>query len=151
MTNQVIDLKDLAKRTIINNGFEIVKFDIKTHTFPEIYISIKSQSGQDITIDQCAYLSNLIKDDIDEAEFFNKPYTLEVSSQGLSEYLTTDREFNTFKGFPVEVSHYDEKDLEIQQKGLLHERSKDKLMLNCKGRIIIIKRASVIKVRLTTS
>ena len=60
---------------------------------------------------------------------------LEISSQGVSDELTSERDFKTFKGFPVNV--------ELNQKisktkflhGLLYEKSKDYLAINIKVRL----------------
>ena len=75
---------------------------------------------------------------------------LEISSQGVSDELTSERDFKTFKGFPVNV--------ELSQKnsklkflnGLLYEKSKDYLAINIKGMIKKIPFDEVLKISLCT-
>ncbi len=60
---------------------------------------------------------------------------LEISSQGVSDELTSERDFKTFKGFPVNVE-LNQKNSKIKfLNGLLYEKSNDYLAINIKGRI----------------
>ena len=55
---------------------------------------------------------------------------LEISSQGVSDELTSERDFKTFKGFPVNVE-LNQKNSKIKfLHGLLYEKSKDYLAIN---------------------
>ena len=64
--------------------------------------------------------------------------------------LSSDRDFETFRGFPVEVHHRDKDDSEQRLEGLLLERDADTLQINIRGRIKRIARDCVIGVRLTS-
>ena len=75
---------------------------------------------------------------------------LEISSPGIGEQLATDRDFQTFRGFPVEVTHRDLDDAEHRFDGLLLERDNESLQINIRGRIKRIPRNQVIGVRLTS-
>ena len=86
---------------------------------------------------------------IDTAELLKEAYILEVSSPGISEDISSDKDFQTFKGFPIEILFRDKKNAEISRCGLLKERSKEHIHLNIKGRISLIPRDDVIHVRLT--
>ena len=75
---------------------------------------------------------------------------LEISSQGVSDELTSDRDFKTFKGFPVnvELNHKNSKIKFLN--GLLYEKSKDYLAINIKGKIKKIPFDEVLKISLCT-
>tara|TARA_Y100001968_G_scaffold233490_1_gene216450 strand:- start:692 stop:1159 length:468 start_codon:yes stop_codon:yes gene_type:complete len=149
--SQIIDIQELAKRTASEKGFELIALELHTHLNPmTIQLQVRPKGGGDVSIDDCALLNDPISDAFDQSKLLINPYVLEISSPGINEYLETDRDFDTFKGFPVEVSLIDENQKELQRNGLLYEKVKDYLKLNCKGRIIIIPLIKVLKVRLTT-
>ena len=151
MNSLVIGIKDLANRTALNKGFEVIGVELKTHLQPmTIQLQVQPKGGGDVSLDDCSLLSSPISEAFDQAKLLIDPYILEISSPGLSELLKTERDFETFKGFPIEVNFLDKSNIKLQKKGLLHERTKDELKLNCKGRIIIIPLIKVLKVRLTT-
>ncbi len=115
-----------------------------------LQVQIRPKSGGDVSLDDCAKFSAPMGEAIEDSDLIKEPYVLEISSQGISESLDTDRDFQTFHGFPVEVSFRNEKNAEIQLAGLLHERSENHVLLNIKGRIKKIPRKDVIYVRLTS-
>ena len=152
MNSLVIDLKDLVNRTALDKGFEVIAVELHTHQNPmTIQLQIRPQGGGDVSLDDCALLNTPISDALDQSKLLQNPYILEISSPGLPDLLTTDRDFETFKGFPIEVSFIDDQESEVKKNGLLHEKSKDELQINSKGRVTIIPITSVIKVQLTTS
>ena len=61
-----------------------------------------------------------------------------------------EEDFQTFKGFPVEVSYQDLKKIEQQTNGLLLKRTDNELHINQKGKTQRIPVEDVIEVRLTT-
>ena len=152
MNSLVIDIKKLANRTALDKGFEVIAVELHTHLNPmTIQLQIRPKGGGDVSIDDCALLNEPISDAFDKSDLVCNPYVLEISSPGINELLETDRDFETFKGFPIEVCFLNESKKEVTQNGLLYEKSKGELKLNCKGRIIIIPFMKVVKVRLTTT
>ena len=87
---------------------------------------------------------------IDNSNLLNCSYVLEISSQGVSDELTSERDFKTFKGFPVNVE-LNQKNSKIKfLNGLLYEKSKDYLAINIKGKIKKIPFDEVQKISLCT-
>ena len=74
---------------------------------------------------------------------------LEISSQGVSDELTSERDFKTFKGFPVNVELNQNSKIKFLN-GLLYEKSKDYLSINIKGKIKKIPFDEVLNVSLCT-
>ena len=149
MSSLVTDIKKIANRTASDKGFEIVDIELNTQLNPmKIKLQIRPQDGGDVSINDCALLSNPIGDAFENSKLLNQPYVLEISSPGISEFLEKDRDFETFKGFPVEVIFQDKNEYKHHQIGLLHEKSKESLKLNHKGRISIIPLKNIMKVRL---
>jgi ribosome maturation factor RimP len=87
---------------------------------------------------------------IENSNLLNCSYVLEIGSQGVSDELTSERDFKTFKGFPVNVE-LNQKNSQIKfLNGLLYEKSKDYLAINIKGKIKKIPFNEVLKVSLCT-
>ena len=123
------------------------------HSIPlSIQVNVRHKDPKkEVTIDDCAFLSQAIDEAIQNSSTINQPFTLKISSEGIGEFLTEDRDFQTFKGFPIEVTYQDLKKVEQQKKGLLLAKSEDDLQINQKGRINRIPIKDVLRVRLTTS
>jgi ribosome maturation factor RimP len=75
---------------------------------------------------------------------------LEVSSPGIGEDLDSDRDFESFRGFPVEVLQQEPNGEPSRQTGLLLGRDEQAVLLNRRGRTVRIPRETVLQVRLTT-
>ncbi len=153
MTNQIVrDLDHLAAITANKEGFEIVGLKLFAQIKPmTIQVQITRKDGEYISLEDCARFSGQISNSIEDSKLMNKPYVLEISSPGLNDILETDKEFQTFKGFPIEVSTKSNNSSKVLQKnGLLHTRSKEHLLINIKGKMSKIPRENVIQVRLTS-
>tara|TARA_Y100001935_G_C17300662_1_gene508992 strand:+ start:1626 stop:2144 length:519 start_codon:yes stop_codon:yes gene_type:complete len=140
-------LRDLAKSL----NFEIHSLNLLTNHSPiKIEIYLKKRDGNDITIDDCSNFYNPAKKAIDASNLLNCSYVLEISSQGVSDELTSERDFKTFKGFPVNVELNQQNPNPNILNGLLHEKTKDYLAINIKGKIKKIPIIEVLKVSLAT-
>jgi len=132
-------------------GFKIYSLNLKTNRKPiVIEIIIKKTNGDDISLDDCALFNAPASEEIENSNLLNCSYVLEISSQGVSDELTSERDFKTFKGFPVNVE-LNQKNSKIKfLNGLLYEKSKDYLAINIKGRIKKIPFNEVLKISLCT-
>ncbi len=153
MTNQTVtELKALTSQSAIDNGFDVTGFKMFTHLDPlSIQINIRHENpDKKVTIEDCTDLSKYIYEVIQNSSIINQPFTLEISSEGISEILIEDKDFKIFKGFPVEVTYLDSKKIEQQTNGLLLRRSDYDLQINQKGKTQRIPVEDVMQVRLTT-
>ena len=132
-------------------GFEIYSLNLQTNRKPiVIEIIIKKTNGEDITLDDCALFNVPASNEIEDSNLLNCSYVLEISSQGVSDELTSERDFKTFKGFQVNVE-LNQKNSKIKfLNGLLYEKSKDYLAINIKGKIKKIPFDEVLKISLCT-
>ena len=126
---------------------------LHTHRIPmTLQVLVQRADGQDISLDECAGLSAPLGEAIEAAGLLGEAaYVLEVSSPGVSEELHDDRDFRSFRGFPVAVLHRDARGGEARCEGLLLERNDAELQLNIRGRIRRIPREAVLQVRLVTA
>ena len=129
-------LESILKKVADEWNFEICSLKIQTNQNPIIIeIIIKKTNGDDISLDDCALFNTPVSEKIENSNLLNCSYVLEISSQGVSDELTSERDFKTFKGFPVNVE-LNQKNSKIKfLNGLLYEKSKDYLAINIKGKI----------------
>ena len=144
-------LEKLLKKIASEWNFEICSLNLKTNHNPiVIEITIKKTNGDDISLDDCALFNPPASEVIENSNLLNCSYVLEISSQGVSDELTSERDFKTFKGFPVNVE-LNQKNSKIKfLSGLLYEKSKDYLAINIKGKIKKIPFNEVLKISLST-
>ena len=87
---------------------------------------------------------------MEAAALLEAPYVLEVSSPGIGEELSTDRDFISFRSFPVAVHRQAAVGSETIQEGLLLERDAEAVRLNVRGRTVKVPRQEVVRVRLVS-
>ncbi|MCX5941262.1 MAG: ribosome maturation factor RimP [Cyanobium sp. LacPavin_0818_WC50_MAG_67_9] len=145
------DLERLAQAAVTHTGFELKGVHLFTHRIPmTVQVLVQRGDGSDISLDECASLSAPLGEAIEAAEILGDAYVLEVSSPGVSDDLDDDRDFRSFRGFPVDVHYRDSKGLDVRREGLLLERDATDVHLNIRGRTQRIPRDAVISVRLVT-
>jgi len=129
-------LEEKLKKVANLWNLEICSLNIQTNQNPiVIKINIKKTNGDDISLNDCVLFNNPVSVEIENLNLLNCSYVLEISSQGVSDELTSERDFKTFKGFPVNVE-VNQKNSKIKLlNGLLYEKSKDYLSINIKGKI----------------
>jgi len=144
-------LEALLEKVANEQELEIHDLNIQTNQNPIVLeLTIKKTYGDEISLDDCALFNSPAYDEIEKSNLLNCSYVLEISSQGVSDELTSERDFKTFKGFPVNVE-LNQKNSKIKfLNGLLYEKSKDYLAINIKGRIKKIPFDEVLKISLCT-
>ncbi len=153
MSNQTVtELKILTAKSATNHGFEVTNFQLFTHSNPlSIQINIRHKNPKKkVTIDDCSILSQFIDEAIQGSSILDQPFTLEIGSEGVGDFLTEEIDFEIFKGFPIEVTYQDLKKIEQQTNGLLLKRTENDLQINQKGKTQRIPVEDVLQVRLTT-
>ena len=146
-----IKLEGLLKKVAITWDYEICNLKIQTNQKPTVVeITIKKTNGSDISLNDCSLFNAPASEEIENSNLLNCSYVLEISSQGVSDELTSERDFETFKGFPVnvELNHKNSKMKFLN--GLLYEKSKDYLAINIKGKIKKIPFDEVLRISLCT-
>ena len=153
LSNQTVtELKVLASKSATDYGFDVTDFKMLTHLNPlSIQVCIRHKNpDKKVTIDDCSSLNQYIDEAIQGSLILDQPFSLEISSEGVGEILTLEKDFQVFKGFPIEVTYQDLKKIEQQTNGLLLKRTDNDLQINQKGKTKRIPVEDVIQVRLTT-
>ncbi|PLZ94984.1 ribosome maturation factor RimP [Fischerella thermalis CCMEE 5268] len=149
MTHPLVpQIIDLATPVAEELELEIVGVVFHTNQRPPVLRVDIRNPHQDTGLDDCERMSRALEATLDAAEVIPDTYVLEVSSPGISRQLTTDREFISFKGFPVIVSTSPPYEGQQEWTGQLIRRDETSVYLNQKGRVIAIPLTQVTKVRL---
>ena len=139
-------ITELATPIAAELGLEVVAVIFHTHERPPcLRVDIRNPTA-DTGLQDCERMSRALETALDTSETIPFPYALEVSSPGTSRQLTTDREFNAFGGFAVQVTTHQPIDSKTEWQGQLIRRDDTKIYLSQKGRTIEIPRELVSKV-----
>ncbi|BAB75527.1 ribosome maturation factor RimP [Anabaena sp. FACHB-709] len=149
MTHPLVPpITDLAIPVAEQLGLEVVGIVFHTNQRPPVLrIDIRNPQ-QDTGLDDCERMSRALEAALDATEIIPDAYVLEVSSPGISRQLVTDREFISFKGFPVIVSTSPPHEEQQEWIGQLIRRDETKVYINQKGRVIEIPRPLITRVLL---
>ncbi len=94
--------EELLLPIIESNNFELVDVEfIKEGSNWYLRAYIDKEGG--ITVDDCELVSRALSDLLDEKDFINEAYILEVSSPGLGRPLKKDKDFARSIGEEVEI------------------------------------------------
>ncbi|MCP9849183.1 ribosome maturation factor RimP [Cyanobium sp. Morenito 9A2] len=144
------ELEALASQLAGEAAFELCGLQVQTHRVPmTLLVQLRPAGGGDVSLDDCARFSGLLGEALETAALLDEAYVLEISSPGVSEELRDDRDFRSFRGFPVAVTVHDGQGGEQRREGLLLERDEQAVHLNVRGRRSRIPRSEVIAVCLT--
>jgi ribosome maturation factor RimP len=146
------DIQTLASQVAEASGFQVCGVQLLTHRIPmTLQVQLRLADGGDVSLDNCAAFSGVLGEALEASTLIEDAYVLEISSPGVSEELNDDRDFRSFRGFPVVVRHRDAKTgQEASREGLLLERDDSAVHLNVRGRTVRFPRSEVLSVRLVT-
>lgn len=142
---QVLELAAPVAKSL---DLEVVNAVFRTNQSPPVLqLDVRSLT-KDTGLDDCEQMSRAFEPVLDESALFPDAYVLEVSSPGLSTTLASDRDFVSFKGFPVSVHTSAAYKGQQAWYGNLVGRDDTTVKLSLKGRTINIPRELITQVQL---
>lgn len=96
-------LNDLLEPVVEKMGYELVRVLTVGAKNPTLQVMIDRKDGKDITVDDCAKVSRVLSDLLDEKDPIESQYSLEVSSPGIDRPLTKPEHFARFAGYEAKV------------------------------------------------
>jgi ribosome maturation factor RimP len=145
------DLEQLACQVAEAAALKVVGVQIHTHRIPmTVQVLVRRADDSDVSLEDCAAFSGPLGEAVEAAALLETPYVLEVSSPGIGEELSSDRDFTSFRSFPVAVHRLAADGSETIQEGLLLGRDAEAIQLNVRGRILRLRRQEVVRVRLVS-
>ncbi len=141
-----MDLKEkieaLVQPICENNGFYLLDLKVKGD-LRHLVIQVFADNEKGITIDDCAFLSRRIQDELDMDESLFMNYRLDVSSPGLDHPLRYDWEFKKNLGRPLVVKYFIEPDKLWRVSGKLIDFNSEQIVLESKRGTLEIKRDDI--------
>lgn len=98
----ISEVRDIAKDIVENLGYEFYHVEY-TKENGENYLRIYIDNEEGITLDDCAKVSKVISDKLDESDPIKDFYYLEISSPGINRFLHTDEHLKDNLGKTVLV------------------------------------------------
>ena len=145
------EFERLAGEAAAPAGLVVKGVELLSHRIPiTLRVLVQRSDGSDVSLDECAALSGPLGEALEAGGLLEAAYVLEVSSPGIGEELLTDRDFTSFRGFPVAVERCGAAGAETLLEGLLLGRDDKAVLLNQRGRTVRIPRDEVQRVRLTS-
>ncbi len=141
---------NLATPVAEHLGLEVVDAVFQTNQSPPVLrLVVRNESQEDTSLDDCEKMSQAMEAVLDTSDIIPDAYVLEVSSPGISDQLTADRDFVVFKGFMVEVRLSEPHKSKQTWVGQLVRRDEQSVVLTQKGKPISLPRELVAWVQLS--
>ena len=140
--------EELLMPIIEANNFELVAVEyVREGSNWYLRAYIDKEGG--INIDDCELVSRALSDKLDEKDFIEDAYILEVSSPGLGRPLKKDKDFTRSIGELIEIKLYKAVNKQKEFEGVLVAFSKDTVTIECEdGEEVTFDRSDIALVRL---
>ena len=122
-------LQDLIEPVVTKAGYELVRVMSIGQVNQTLQVMIDKLDGTDITVDDCAKVSRLLSDMLDEKDPIADKYSLEVSSPGLDRPLTKIEHFKRYKGYEVKLETEEKVENRKRFKGKITEVADNNVIL----------------------
>lgn len=151
----------MAKREVYEQKTEaLLKPLMEEHHFELVDVEFVKEAGTwflrayidkpgGITIDDCEVISRALSDMLDEENFIEETYILEVSSPGLGRPLKKDKDFARSLGESVEVRLFRAVEKQKEFTGILKDWDKDTVTLGFEDNVLLkLERSNIALIRL---
>lgn len=140
--------EELLMPIIEANNFELVDVEyVREGSNWYLRAYIDKEGG--INIDDCELVSRALSDKLDEKDFIEDAYILEVSSPGLGRPLKKDKDFTRSIGEVIEIKLYKALNKQKEFEGVLTAFSKETVTIECEdGEEMTFDRNDIALVRL---
>lgn len=122
-------LQDLIEPVVVKAGYELVRVMSIGQVNQTLQVMIDKKNGTDITVDDCAKVSRLLSDVLDEKDPIADKYSLEVSSPGLDRPLTKLEHFKRYIGYEIKLETEDKVENRKRFKGKITEVAGNNVVL----------------------
>ena len=128
-------------------GFELVDVEYVKEG-GSFYLRAYIDKPGGITIDDCETVSREFSDKLDEADFIEEAYIMEVSSPGLGRPLKKEKDFKRSIGKEVEIRTYRPIDREKEFYGVLKAYDENSVTIDCEEEERTFQKAEIALIRL---
>lgn len=128
-------------------GFELVDVEYVKEG-GNFYLRAYVDKPGGITVEDCETVSREFSDKLDEADFIDEAYIMEVSSPGLGRPLKKEKDFKRSMGEEVEIRTYRPINWEKEFYGVLTAYDENSVTIDCEGEEKIFQKADIALIRL---
>ena len=129
------------------NNFELVDVEyVKEAGTWYLRAYIDKEGG--IAVDDCEVISRILSDWLDQADFIEDSYILEVSSPGLGRPLKKERDFERSLGEEVEIRLYKALNKQKEFTGILKAYDKETVTIETAEGELVFNRSDIALIRL---
>jgi ribosome maturation factor RimP len=148
MSKEIIDrVRAVANPILSSEAMELVEIQYRREAKGWVLrLYINGEGG--VTLDDCTRVSNEVGRSLDVEDFIPTPYTLEVSSPGLTRPLKEEKDFIRYCNRLIKVKTFNPIENRRQFKGRLLGISENKLEIESDGGILQIPLSSVARANL---
>ena len=140
--------EELLEPIVAEQGFELVDVEYVKEA-GNWYLRAYIDKPGGITVDDCEVVSRRFSDILDEKDFIDEAYILEVSSPGLGRPLKKEKDFARSLGEEVEVRTYRAIDRQKEFIGILKDYDKDTVTIEYEdGETMTFDKADIALIRL---
>lgn len=154
-------MDDLAKRIEIEertealvlpimeaNDFELVDVEYVKEG-ANWYLRVYADKEGGINIDDCVTISRSLEEKLDQEDFIEDAYILEVSSPGLGRPLKKEKDYLRSIGKSIDVKLYQAIEKQKEFTGILKESTQDHLVITVDEKDITFEKKSIASARLS--
>jgi ribosome maturation factor RimP len=148
MEREVVDrVRAIIHSIVLNEGMELVEIEYRRESSGWVLRLILDKEGG-VTLDDCTRVSQEAGRSLDVEDVIQPPYTLEVSSPGLTRPLKTEKDFIKYRGRLIKLRTVDPIQDRRQFKGRLLGVSENRVEIEVDGGIFQIPLSNVAKANL---
>ena len=148
MSKEIVDrVRAIADPILSNEGMELVEVEYRREGRGWVLrLYIDKESG--ITVDDCSRISQEVGRSLDVEDFILTPYTLEVSSPGLTRPLKNQKDFLKYRNHLIKLKTIDPIENRRQFKGKLLGVHDNQIEIEVDGGVFQISLSNVVKANL---
>ena len=145
---EIVDkVEELVTPIIDENDFELVDVEYVKEG-ANWYLRVYADKDGGITIDDRVLISRALEVKLDEEDFIQDAYILEVSSPGLGRQLKKDKDFKRSLGEKVECKLFKAINKQKEFEGILKDFTEETITLEVDETELIINRKEIAMIRL---
>jgi ribosome maturation factor RimP len=148
MSKEIVDhVRAIADPILSNEGMELVEVEYRREGRGWVLrLYIDKEGG--ITVDDCSRISQEVGRSLDVEDFILTPYTLEVSSPGLTRPLKNQKDFLKYRNHLIKLKTIDPIENRRQFKGKLLGVHDNHIEIEMDGGVFQISLSNVVKANL---
>jgi ribosome maturation factor RimP len=148
MEKEILDqVRMIVDPLLLDEGMELVDIEYRRESKGWVLRLILDKEGG-VTLEDCTRVSQEVGRHLDVEDFIQTPYTLEVSSPGLTRSLKTEKDFMKYCNHFIKVKTVDPIENRRQFKGKLLGVSGGRIEIKGEGGVFQISLSNVAKANL---